>query len=522
MSETMLDRNVLREIELRGIDPKTVISQIGMFERGLPLMELQRPCVLGDGIVSIGNEAESYASYYETESLNKRVIKFVPASGAASRMFRELLAAAGRGLDGRGQIENAAKSGDGNARSVLRFVDELGKFAFHDDLESALQKNGFSLKKLLEQGEYAEIVEHTLYSKGLNYSNLPKGIIKFHKYSLYNRTAFEEHIVEAFTYTKDGTGRARVHFTLSPEQVDIVSRHIDSMKEMYGGCSESLEVSYSVQKPSTDTIAVDMENRPLLDDSGKPVFRPGGHGALIENLNELDCDMAFIKNIDNVVPDGLKGETCLWKKAIGGYLIKLESLVYSALEKLTGGAPPESVSDELGTLREMGLNIEIPGGIGKPSGTEGASSLISALRRPLRVCGVVRNEYEPGGGPFWVRDREGAVSKQIVESAQVDMEDPGQKSVWLASTHFNPVDIVCSLRDDRGEAYHLHDFVDPEAGFISVKSLDGRDIKALELPGLWNGAMARWNTVFVEVPLITFNPVKTVFDLLRPEHQPKH
>ncbi len=296
--------------------------------------------------------------------------------------------------------------------------------------------------------------------------------------------------------------------------METVRAHLESVKGFYAGETGGLEIGCSVQKPSTDTIAVDMENRPFVGDDGKPVFRPAGHGALIENLNELGCDIVFIKNIDNVLPDRLKDETYLWKKALGGYLLKLESLVFSALGKLGGGASRGDVSAELGELGRMGLAIECPGG-------EDPAALVSALARPLRVCGVVRNEGEPGGGPFWVRGKDGRVSKQIVESAQVDMTAPGQKAAWESSTHFNPVDLVCALRDHRGEPFDLSGFTDPEAGFISVKSKDGRELKALELPGLWNGTMAFWNTVFVEVPLVTFNPVKTVFDLLKPEHQPK-
>ncbi|MGH7892009.1 MAG: DUF4301 family protein, partial [Thermodesulfobacteriota bacterium] len=329
------------------------------------------------------------------------------------------------------------------------------------------------------------------------------------------------HLAEALCYARDAVGRARVHFTLSPEHTDIVSGYIDGVRGIYEREGESLDVGYSVQKPSTDTIAVDMENRPFIGDDGKPVFRPAGHGALIENLNELGRDIVFIKNIDNVVPDRLKEETYLWKKALGGYLLRLEGLVSGALLKLEGGGGHKDVARELGELERMGLEISIPEEAEKASRGAASAHLASALRRPLRVCGVVRNEGEPGGGPFWVRGKDGRLSKQIVESAQVDMGAPGQKAVWGSSTHFNPVDIVCVLRDHRGIPYDLHGFIDRDAGFISVKSKDGRDLKALELPGLWNGAMAFWNTVFVEVPLMTFNPVKTVFDLLKPEHQPR-
>jgi hypothetical protein len=516
-----LDPEILSEIEARGIEPGTVLSQIEAFERGMPPSCLVRPCTLGDGIVSIKDEAESYARRYESESAGREIIKFVPASGAATRMFRELLAAGQGGALDRVRLEKAAKGGDRDAQAVLRFIAELGKFAFHDGLESALEKNGFDMRKLLPAGEYGEIVAHTLGERGLNYSNLPKGIIEFHKYPVRSRTAFEEHLAEALSYTKDGRGRARVHFTLSPEHVGTVSAHIDAVRGLYEREGARLDIGYSVQKPSTDTIAVDMENRPFLGDDGRLVFRPAGHGALIENLNELGCDIAFIKNIDNVVPDRLRGETCLWKKALGGYLLALESLVFGALGKLESGGSYEDVSLELEELSGLGLEISMPDEAENAPLVEMSAHLISALRRPIRVCGVVRNENEPGGGPFWVRGRDGRITKQIVESAQVDMKAPGQKAVWESSTHFNPVDIVCGLKDNRGRPYDLHSFIDRDAGFISVKSKDGRELKALELPGLWNGAMAFWNTVFVEVPLVTFNPVKTIFDLLKPEHQPK-
>lgn len=516
-----LGPDIIGEIEARGINPGTVLSQIEMFERGLPPSDLVKPCKPGDGIVSIGDEAERLARRFESESAGRRVVKFVPASGAASRMFRDLQSAAQGGALERGRLERAAREWDGGSEAALRFISELGRFAFHDDLEAALEKNGYRMRELLAAGEYGEIVSHTLGPRGLNYQNLPKGIIKFHKYPAHDRTAFEEHLAEALCYAKDASGRARVHFTLSPEHAEIVDGYLDGVRGIYERERESLEIGYSVQKPSTDTIAVDIENRPFIGDDGKPVFRPAGHGALIENLNELGCDIAFIKNIDNVVPDRLKEETYLWKKALGGYLLGLEVLVSGALIKLEGGGGYKDVARELGELERMGLEIEAPRGAQTASREAESACLVSALRRPIRVCGVVRNSGEPGGGPFWVRGRDGRLSKQIVESAQVDMSAPGQKAVWESSTHFNPVDIVCWLRDHRGNPYDLHGFIDRESGFISVKSKDGRDLKALELPGLWNGAMAFWNTVFVEVPLMTFNPVKTVFDLLKPEHQPK-
>jgi len=516
MNRSELDPDIVREIRAKGIDPALVLSQIEMFERGMPPSDLVGPCTPGDGIVTIWGEAESYARHYEAESARKEVVKFVPASGAATRMFRDLLSAAQGGPLERRRLEAAADGGDGDAGAVLRFAGELGKFAFHDDLERALERSGLNMRHMLAAGEYGEIVAHTLESKGLNYASLPKGMIVFHKYPVQNRTAFEEHLEEAVAYANDGRRMARVHFTLSPEHLDIVSSYIESVKGRYEREGGKIDVSYSVQKPSTDTIAVDMENRPFIGDDGKPVFRPAGHGALIENLNALGCDIAFIKNVDNVLPDRLKEETYLWKKALGGYLLALEGVIFGALEKLEKRGGYRDVAEELSRLSQLGLDIPVAADDG-----DAAARLVSALDRPLRVCGVVKNQGEPGGGPFWVRGKDGVLTKQIVELAQVDMSAPGQKKVWESSTHFNPVDLVCGLKDRKGKPYDLTHFIDSDAGFISVKSKDGRNLKALELPGLWNGAMAFWNTVFVEVPVITFNPVKTVFDLLKPEHQPK-
>lgn len=524
MSDTRseLDENVLKELESRGIDPGTIISQIEMFERGVPPVELVRPCTLGDGIESLEGRAERYARIFEGSSGEKKIMKFVPASGAASRMFKELLAVLNRaeGADGE-TLRRAAEEGDKEAGNAVKFMDNLHKFAFLEELCASLEKAGHDPDALLSEGGWGvEILEHTLLEKGLNYSNLPKGIILFHSYAGRGRTAFEEHLVEALNYARGSGGRARVHFTLSPEHTALVRSHIDEVRGLYEDGDAVFEIDYSVQKPSTDTIAVDMDNRPFLDREGRPVFRPAGHGALIENLNGLDCDIAFIKNIDNVVPDRLKEETSLYKKALGGYLMELERGVFSVLRLLDEGAPEDVISKGLRELGEHGLEISIPESLLGVPWEEKSRYIRTRLMRPVRVCGVVRNLGEPGGGPFFVRDRDGSVSKQIVESAQVDMSSPAQKAVWESSTHFNPVDIVCGLRDYRGQRYDLREYVDPEAAFISVKSRDGRELKALELPGLWNGAMARWNTVFVEVPLVTFNPVKTIFDLLRPEHQP--
>jgi len=508
------------EIISRGLDPGTVRSQIDTFKKGIGHLELARPCTLGDGVESIGDNIGVLSSLYDRASPDKNIVKFVPASGAASRMFKELqtVLTKGGGVTGN-ELREAKQAGEKESAAALKYIEAIKQFAFYSELSASLKSGGLDMDALLGEERYEEIISHTLGERGLNYSNLPKGIIKFHLYGDYPRTAFEEHMVEAAHYSLGEGGMARVHFTLSPEHEDEVKSLVSRTKALYEREGVSIDASYSVQKTSTDTIAVDMENRPFVDSDGSLLFRPGGHGALIENLNELECDVVFIKNIDNVVPDRVKAETCSYKKALGGYLIELEHRVFALLRELDRGYSEDTLNEALSELRAKGLLIELPEYLEDATETEKAMYVRARLISPIRVCGVVRNQGEPGGGPFWVRGIDGSLSKQIVESTQVDMSDPSQKAVWESSTHFNPVDLVCSVRDYEGNKFDLTGYIDRGAGFISHKSSGGRELKALELPGLWNGAMAYWNTVFVEVPLITFNPVKTVLELLRPEHQ---
>ncbi len=376
------------------------------------------------------------------------------------------------------------------------------------------------IESLLSRGQYKNILEYILTAKGLDYADLPKGLIKFHRYPDHSRTPFEEHLVEAAAYVKDRNGVARIHFTISPEHEGAIKNHIERVRDRYEKSGVKYEITFSYQKPSTDTVAVDLENRPFRDAEGKLVFRPGGHGALLENLYELEGDIIFIKNIDNVVPDRLKGETYLYKRVLGGLLVELQKQIFQYLDRISKGDLNEPLIEEIIGFASDRLYIVLPKRIGQGTKEEKADFLFSRLNRPLRVCGIVKNQGEPGGGPFWVEHADGTSSMQIVESSQVNMKSAGQKEIWESSTHFNPVDLVCGVRDYLGKAFNLMNFTDPETGFISTKSYEGRELKALELPGLWNGGMANWNTVFVEVPIITFNPVKTVFDLLRKEHQP--
>ena len=519
VQDTILTEEIIAQLKEKGVSKEAALLQIGTFKQGIPYTELVRPCTIGDGIENIGSDLDKHVGLYESEAIFRKIVKFVPASGAASRMFKELLPV----NDHSSEINKNVliDAGDSESRAFLRFIENISNFAFYDELKSVMEKDGLNIDQLLESGTYKQIADYTLGPSGLNYANLPKGVIQFHKYGEKSRTAFEEHLVEASVYSKDGEGISRVHFTVSPDFLNKVKELLNSEKSEYEKDGVKFEISYSIQKPSTDTIAVDMENRPFLDDEGDVVLRPGGHGALIKNLNDLDCDIAFIKNIDNVVSDRLKVETYLYKKALGGYLLNLQSKVFGYLKKLDTGQSDNGFLESLTKFLNEKLEIELPSDFGDLSIDEKLGYLRAKLDRPLRVCGVVKNVGEPGGGPFWVRGSEGNLTKQIVESSQVDMNSQDQKSVWESSTHFNPVDLVCGLRNYNGDLFDLRTYVDPDMGFISNKSKDGRDLKALELPGLWNGAMADWNTLFVEVPLITFNPVKTIFDLLRSEHQPE-
>jgi len=510
----------LAQIRGTGLTPERILAQIEVFSKGFQFLTLDRPCTVGDGIEVLGAEErkECFAAC-EKASLSGRAMKFVPASGAASRMFK-LLLGFNKG-SGKTRVEEAAAraaQGDEDCGKLLRFMKGIKEFAFYEDLMAVMTRDGLNGEEQIEAGEFREILDYLVTPKGLNLANLPKGLIPFHRYAgRRSRTPFEEHLVEAAEYVRDKEGRARVHFTVSPEHEEVVRDRVERVTPSYEGPGTILDVEFSIQHPSTNTIAVDMENRPFRDERGRLVFRPGGHGALIGNLAGLDGDIVFIKNIDNVAPDSRKGDTYLHKKLLGGLLVLVQEKVFFYLEKLLDGECSPSPAEEAAEFAGRRFRVSIDERL---SLRERVDLLAGALHRPLRVCGMVKNQGEPGGGPFWVRKKDGTLSRQIVESSQVDMRSPEQRKIWNSSTHFNPVDLVCGLRDHEGKPFSLRDFVDPGTAFISTKSMGGRDLKALELPGLWNGAMAGWNTIFVEVPLTTFSPVKTVLDLLREEHQP--
>jgi hypothetical protein len=513
----------LREIKEHGLTLEEVERQLELFRNPPPYLRLVRPCIPGDGIkVLEEQEMQDLEDIYQREVFKGRCIKFVPASGAASRMFNPLLLYMGQGREiEKESVAADAQRGNRDAQELLDFMNGVERFAFFRDLEPLMLKKGVPLQTLIERGQFADIVRFLLTEEGLGYANLPKALIKFHHYPGGDRTAFEEHLIEAVHYVADRSRSCSLHFTVSADHLidfhDLLGRVKGAYEKQY---KVSFRVGFSTQKKSTETLAVDMNNRPLRDADGRLVFRPGGHGALIENLNDLEGDIVFAKNIDNVVPDRLKSMTFKWKKILGGHLITLQNQIFTYMGKLSSGAEDPSFHREVENFLKNELFLQLPPSTVKEKPGEKRKALMARLDRPIRVCGMVRNQGEPGGGPFWVRDREGGTSCQIVETAQVDPEDKKQQAILASSTHFNPVDLVCGVRDWQQRPFDLRRYVDPTAVLISYKSQGGRDLKALEHPGLWNGAMARWITIFVEVPLITFNPVKTVNDLLRPEHQP--
>ena len=497
-------------LQQKGITEEQFREQLQCFVHGFPYLRLSAAASVEKGITVL-SDAEQQAALAAWDAYTAgghAIVKFVPASGAASRMFKNLYAF----LD--------ATYDEPTTDFEKTFFANLPAAAYHADLDAACQRlHGAGVGELLAARRFKDIVSALLGKDGLNYGHLPKGLLKFHTYPDGARTPLEEHLVEGALYARRHDGTVSVHFTVSPEHralfEQLVARVVPAYEQQFG---VKYDVTFSEQKPSTDTVAANPDNTPFRQADGSLLFRPGGHGALIENLNELPADVVFIKNIDNVVPDRLKDETVRYKKLLAGVLVSLQEQAFAYLRKLDSGC--YTVEE----LLEMLQFVQKKFCCKKPEtktleDTELAIYLRRKLNRPVRVCGMVRNVGEPGGGPFLAYNADGTISPQILESSQIDMADPEKKAMFEKGTHFNPVDLVCGLRNYRGEAFHLPDYVDKATGFISHKSKDGRELKALELPGLWNGAMSDWNTVFVEVPLATFNPVKTVNDLFREQHR---
>lgn len=491
-------------------------EQIKNFKDGFPPFQLIKAATIGDGIRRYDDYKE-VVDYYETQSKNLTVSKFVPASGAASRMFKDLFEFLDK-YDGSDSAQEAFQA-DQSFYSPYHFIHALADFAFYDDLKRALAIDGFNIEELLAEANYGVIVKYLLTESGLNYGDLPKGLLKFHNYKDTSRTPLEEHLVEAANYAKAADKSANLHFTVSPHHRTNFLETINATKSIYEDKYDTVfNISLSEQEAYTDTIAVNKDYTPFRLNDGSILFRPGGHGALIENLNQIEADIVFIKNVDNVVPDAIKGDTFTYKKLIGGILLQLRQRIFDYINRLSS-EPTSELIDEIVSYYENDLSTIFTDEFQNKTNAQKTNYLLQKLNRPIRVCGMVKNEGEPGGGPFWSVNSDNSVSLQIVESSQVDQTDLEQKKIMMNATHFNPVDLVCSLTNYNGDKFNLLDFRDPQTGFITEKSKDGKELLAQELPGLWNGAMADWNTVFVEVPLITFNPVKKVNDLLRKEHQ---
>lgn len=506
----MLNANDLEQLKAKGISETQIEEQLACFVKGFPFLEIAASASMEQGILVVSKEDQAtYMDAWDAYlAKNKKIVKFVPASGAASRMFKNLYEFL------------SADYNEPNTAFEMKFFGEIHKFAFYDALNAkCLENEEKDIPALLAAGQYKAIISNLLDDKGLNYGQLPKGLLLFHSYPGKVRTAMEEHLAEGAMYAKNNAGEVNIHFTVSPEHKALFEKLVEEKKGEYEEkFSVKYDVSFSVQKPSTDTVAADMENQPFRDKNDRLLFRPGGHGALIENLNDVDADVVFIKNIDNVVPDSFKCSTVIYKKVIAGVLVTLQDKIFEYLHKIESGKYTHDEVEEMIHFLQDQLCIRNP----ETKLLEDAELILyikGKLLRPLRVCGMVKNVGEPGGGPFLAVNPDGTISLQVLESSQIDMKDPAKKAMFEKGTHFNPVDLVCAVKDYKGQKYNLPDYVDKNTGFISFKSKDGRELKALELPGLWNGAMSDWNTVFVEVPIETFNPVKTVNDLLRPEHQ---
>jgi hypothetical protein len=515
----MVTDNDKQQMERQGINIKVIDKQIDRFKKGYPQLNIVAPATPENGIkIYNEEEIEKYTTHYKKKSKNVDITKFVPASGAASRMFKKIFEVLSA-YDG-SEEKYLEMLTDRSANSVYMLVENIQEFAFYQDLAQICKEKDECIVSKFEKKDYVGALELLVSEKGLNYGHYPKGLIKFHKYKNETRTALEEHLVEGALYAASNK-RVKIHFTISPEFEYDFDKHVKTTvpiyEEKYG---ITYEIEFSFQKKYTDTVAVDLENKIVRNDDGEIIFRPGGHGSLIENLNEIKSDLIFIKNIDNVVTDRLKHITVQYKELLGGVLFELKDKIDTYLEKLSG---KEELNDgyitKIANFCKQELDIYLPDKFKSLDKQEKIKFLIEKLNRPIRICGMVKNEDEPGGGPFWVEDKNGEKSLQIVESSQFDKENKDQMKVFNSATHFNPVDIACSTINYKGEKFDLTKYIDTETGFISEKSYKSKTIKALEHPGLWNGAMSNWITIFIEVPMETFNPVKVINDLLRKEHR---
>jgi len=500
----MLTSEDISILQQRGIPVSQITSQQVRLQQGVPPILLVRPCRLTDGVTQLSFENLSrYQTTFAKALQAHRVSKFIPASGAATRMFKDLLEFLQE------QVSTSA---------VHQAWKHLEDFPFILQLKANLAKTGHSFEQLRQAQNMVTIFQALLLTPGLGYAASPKALLLFHQYPEGSRTSLEEHVQEAMYYSQNTSKHVIIHLTISPQHEKLINNKLLRIQGAIEKQGKKVNITVSLQKPSTDTIALDSHGQLFRSDDGKLLFRPGGHGALLENLNDNQGDIVFISNIDNVVPDYLKGDIVQCRMLLAGYLLELQNTIFHHLHQLES-AQPTLVEKTEAFVREHLLQ-PFPSSYDRLDSAERATWLKKFLHRPIRVCGVVPNTGDPGGGPFWVQHADGSQSRQIIEQSQGDPESESQKQLFASATHFNPVDMVCGVRDYQGNPFNLLNFSDPDTSFISHKSYQGRPLKALEWPGLWNGGMANWITLFVEIPRTTFNPVKTFLDWLHPNHQP--
>jgi len=502
-----------KQLMKKGISKETMLSQVNTFKEGIPFVTLENAAVIGNGILKFSDSEENkLIELYDSKLQGLDILKFVPASGAASRMFKALFSFLGSYNPAEETLDAYLQRT--NDKDIKKFSEGLERFPFY---QKVIDRIGTSFNS---QGEKVySFISELLGETALNFGFYPKGLLPFHKYGSSAATPFEEHLKEGALYA-GSNGKAKLHFTISEQHEKMFEAEFkESGPKVSTDTGITYDVDYSFQKSSTDTLAVDMDNKPFRNEDGSVLFRPGGHGALIQNLNEQDADVIFIKNIDNVAVMKDAKAVADSKKVLAGVLLKEQEQAFEYAALLDKGEVGDTTIEEIKNFLSTNLNVRFSDKFDSKSNLHKQDILIDKINRPIRICGMVKNEGEPGGGPFWVINSRCEVSLQIIETAQININNKRQVDILKNSTHFNPVDLVCAVRNYKGEKYDLLKFVDEKQGFITGKTKDGKELKALELPGLWNGAMAYWNTIFVEVPLVTFNPVKSVIDLLKESHQ---
>ena len=511
----------IQQIESKGLNLDLVKKQIEIFETGIPFTNISEAATIKSGIMALNDTLiKKYVAVFNAEKDNKSLLKFVPASGAASRMFKFLFQFVNQYNSNEQSINSYINRN--NLRELSLFMVGMEKFPFYNKVLELLKSKDINYKTLSTQEKVWHFAKAMLDENQLNFGNQPKGLLPFHQYKKNHiSTAFEEHLYEAALYASSN-GLAKLHFTISEVHENKFTEEFKNIKNyIEQNTGVTFDISFSYQQQSTDTIAVTLENKPFRESDGSILFRPSGHGALLKNLNALDADIVFVKNIDNVVVYKYKDEVATYKKVLAGILLELQTKTFKYLHNLDSKDISEENIAAIENFLTHKLSVKISDEYKKYADRYKIEYLQDKLNRPIRICGMVKNEGEPGGGPFWVKDHKSNQSLQIVESAQINLKDSKQEDILKNATHFNPVDLICGIKNYKGEKFDLENYVDHNAAFITQKTKNGKDLKALELPGLWNGSMAHWTTIFVEVPIITFNPVKTVNDLLKAPHQIK-